>query len=1176
MTDNLTTRKFSFVFNRYGPPVGVVPQVEAAQLKKIRVLPTSGSGVDPPVTKLRPTNNGLALQKVGTIHAPITNRKLTELQLKPDHHHHQQDIQQQSLPPLGSSELTTSAGVTDIRSPTPDYPESSHSGKGRGSRPRSKKNHKAPVAPSTPALSAKSVDISHPAADQQQPAPTGSAKRGKLKLFKNKSDPKRTDSERLRAKSMEYLRADLADDMQEVKRRHSREDLSGDESLLAVTKTGPVTVFSSQKKLDDGDDWEEMPRMSSKSAAAAAKTPAEASLEKHPPKQFYFGMTPGDVAVATVPSQPGPATLDLEEESRRVMEEFDAVLSDTRTIKSEDEPDLAVSRKLGKTRRHSPPPPPAAYTDDDEESQDIALNLRPTLPKKPQQLPRFSPSAAWRALGHQPDSLFSRKLDSSKASDMSAMDLSDEEDDEDVMEERINKNSRPVAPHPPRNINEKSADSGISGDAGSPDAGAMGPSGTSRDKPLAMSSPVPQQQQNWTPQQDLLDDDDSSCEADVIIPAPSSGSKGGKAGGPPKIIPKSQMFSDSTDTPGSSISGKHRGRKYRKRNENQPADATPQKYNSLRKLKRSVSGAFATAFRGGRSSSKSPEESSLDDGNWVLTRSAPNSVVNGSVGESSLRKLHRSEADLIHQQILQQQQQNQLMHPHPPGGMLIHQYPAYSQPALTQRIVYLPQYDSRPGRSHHFRMPNDRQTEMMRRARSADALFLESQQQQQQAGLQRRISATGKKFTFQSTVRMQEKRALEARLSREAEAKERKRLQEVQAMQRVEEEFQRKRAREKANIRQQLRILQYSSEQQQQTGRIARLDPEGAPSSISHNRTSSDEIQQAKMAVRSSPTEQKQPQQRSSVQQAGRRPTEDAVRKTNLKQSEIQSDYRRDVIVSSSRTRSAAPPPPPQHPPPERNNNVKKPSNIYKRLAEIASEEESISSPPPVPLIVVSSNKSSPMRSSNNTSAVVVQSGRRSHNAAPQPPQQQPTSASNGKVMTQELSEYRQERREYRDYRSPRQHVATQPGTMRMHPSKFISIVFIFYLFLSFRALRIFFRAAAESARCIRRRDVVRFVLLRQDSVGQLPMGIRSRRTGRTERQKHVRGGSSGRGARVAPSAAGSAGSSGPAAPRLSSPPSLLQNARRGGCHDAPYSAAASPSLIVLFFFQKIPSSLFF
>lgn len=271
---------------------------------------------------------------------------------------------------------------------------------------------------------------------------------------------------------------------------------------------------------------------------------------------------------------------------------------------------------------------------------------------------------------------------------MSAMDLSDEEDDEDVMEERINKNPlRPVAPHPPRNINEKSADSGISGDAGSPDA-AMATS--TRDKPLAMSSPVPQQ--NWTPQQDLLDDDDERDDSSATQDTPRSASqkKTGNDPSPPKIIPKSQMFNDSTDTPGSSVSGRNGrsgggGRKYRKRSEAE----TPQKYNSLRKLKRSVSGAFASAFR--RSGSKSPDDSLNDDGNWVLSRSAPNSIVNGSVGESSLRKLHRSEADLLFQQSFQQN-----------GGVgsgmqqLAQQYPAYSQPSvLTQRIVYLPQYDSR-------------------------------------------------------------------------------------------------------------------------------------------------------------------------------------------------------------------------------------------------------------------------------------------------------------------------------------------------------------------------------------------------------------------------------------------------------------------------------------------------
>ncbi|XP_035785698.1 uncharacterized protein LOC118463287 [Anopheles albimanus] len=63
------------------------------------------------------------------------------------------------------------------------------------------------------------------------------------------------------------------------------------------------------------------------------------------------------------------------------------------------------------------------------------------------------------------------------------------------------------------------------------------------------------------------------------------------------------------------------------------------------------------------------------------------------------------------------------------------------------------------------------------------------------------------RFTFQSTIRQIEKRRVAEKLSREAEIKEAMRLSELEAMRRVEEEFQRKRAREKASIRHQLRLF---------------------------------------------------------------------------------------------------------------------------------------------------------------------------------------------------------------------------------------------------------------------------------------------------------------------------------------------------------------------------------
>jgi hypothetical protein len=54
-----------------------------------------------------------------------------------------------------------------------------------------------------------------------------------------------------------------------------------------------------------------------------------------------------------------------------------------------------------------------------------------------------------------------------------------------------------------------------------------------------------------------------------------------------------------------------------------------------------------------------------------------------------------------------------------------------------------------------------------------------------------------KKFKFQSTLRVQERKKIEAELTREARQREEERLREMEAMKRVEDEFQKKRAKEK-------------------------------------------------------------------------------------------------------------------------------------------------------------------------------------------------------------------------------------------------------------------------------------------------------------------------------------------------------------------------------------------
>lgn len=62
-----------------------------------------------------------------------------------------------------------------------------------------------------------------------------------------------------------------------------------------------------------------------------------------------------------------------------------------------------------------------------------------------------------------------------------------------------------------------------------------------------------------------------------------------------------------------------------------------------------------------------------------------------------------------------------------------------------------------------------------------------------------------RKFTFQSTIRQIERRKLAEKLSMEAEAKEKQRKNELEAMIKVEEEFQKKRNKEKAGIKHHLR-----------------------------------------------------------------------------------------------------------------------------------------------------------------------------------------------------------------------------------------------------------------------------------------------------------------------------------------------------------------------------------
>ncbi|KAK1116616.1 hypothetical protein K0M31_018235 [Melipona bicolor] len=233
-------------------------------------------------------------------------------------------------------------------------------------------------------------------------------------------------------------------------------------------------------------------------------------------------------------------------------------------------------------------------TDDNERSvvENISLKLRPTLPKKQLEIPRFSPSAAWRLLS----TLETPGPSMSTASEEVPV----------MFEERIERLSRPPPPFPlslgPRSWHDKSGDSGISGDAGAGNEDSFEVSTINRIK-TTVTRPT------WTPQQDL--GEESSSDAGVDSPPPLST--------PLKYhSPRAHVFSLSLprdETRTTCLCAP----------ETKTREASA--FNSLQKLKRSVSGAFGI---GSHEHQRKCTRDVLDD-NWLLSTSAPTSLQHSRV-----------------------------------------------------------------------------------------------------------------------------------------------------------------------------------------------------------------------------------------------------------------------------------------------------------------------------------------------------------------------------------------------------------------------------------------------------------------------------------------------------------------------------------------------------------------
>ncbi|XP_076392220.1 uncharacterized protein LOC105663754 isoform X2 [Megachile rotundata] len=604
------------------------------------------------------------------------------------------------------------------------------------------------------------------------------------------------------------------------------------------------------------------------------------------PKTFYFGMN------ETRPRNGEPEPRGTEEaEAIKAIEEIEETEFKYLNGRNED-----TGRSVDALER-----------DDDDNDDDrnvvenISLKLRPTLPKKQLEIPRFSPSAAWRLLS----ALEAPGPSTSTASEELPV----------TFEERIERLSRPPPPFPlslgPRSWHDKSGDSGISGDAGAANDDSLDVSTINRTK----TAPI---RPAWTPQQDLGEESSSDAGVDSPPPPPLPA--------PFKYPPRAHVFSLSLP--------RDDARAYFCAPDVKSKEGSA--FNSLQKLKRSVSGAFGIAAHDLRASCA---RDLLDD-NWLLSSSAPNSLQHSRVVEASRNppstwKPYSSresndqraygrdsgadddnddddddrddddddvddddddeddgeededdESDLVDADATVRYEADGTRVDSDASKGKSNDFPVVMKPPsfsyLTPggHVMYLPESNATERRAQGFDADridrenddeddNDDVMPAKRRSKNSrdcvDAKNCRGRKETYEAKkasivCEQGASSTSKqtssqatetkpqrksrRFTFQSTVRQIERRRLAEKLSREAEAKERQRKGELEAMRKVEEEFQRKRAKEKANIRQQLRLFKEMEENfdlassQWDDSRLSRADPDGAPSSTASSPTS--------------------------------------------------------------------------------------------------------------------------------------------------------------------------------------------------------------------------------------------------------------------------------------------------------------------------------------------------
>lgn len=274
-----------------------------------------------------------------------------------------------------------------------------------------------------------------------------------------------------------------------------------------------------------------------------------------------------------------------------------------------------------------------------------------------------------------------------------------------------------------------------------------GDSGISADKEISGNSPDGQMPQaylmsSWTPQQDLEEDEEESVDGNDKESFNQADAEKSQS----FTTTNGHMFSLSLPRDNHSVSDK----------------APPQNnFYSLQKFRKSVAEAFGSVSN--INDNKVQIQNYGVDSNWLLS-SQPNSI-----DELAPRK---------------EGERNQII----------------SKMTSGKHVMYLPTNfeDSNKYESPIQSPSNEDDT------REMSPSYKYHDEEEPIKSL--KSKSKSHKFKFQSTIRQVERRKIAEKLSREAEESEMHRLGELEAMQKVEEEFQKKRAREKNMIRHQLRI----------------------------------------------------------------------------------------------------------------------------------------------------------------------------------------------------------------------------------------------------------------------------------------------------------------------------------------------------------------------------------